>query len=117
MRKIFLIIALCSTFATAGTKVTLDENGVMEIDGKKTFVISFSLPPPPGGRTPEGRDAFEELKDAGANFMRIRSLNSKFEFDEEGMKTVEAWLDSAAHAGMHCWITTAELSTMKAGKD
>ena len=68
----FCLLVTTTTVATGGTKVTLDENGVMEIDGKKTFVFSFSLPPPPGGKTPEGGDAFAELKGAGVNFMRIR---------------------------------------------
>src|SRR5438477_11468263 len=101
----------------AATRVSFDENGVMQIDGKKTFVISFSLPPPPGGKTPEGKDAFAELRDAGANFMRIRSLNAKQDFSEEGARSVKAWLDSAAKQGMHCWLTLGELPGIKAGQE
>src|SRR6266487_710616 len=97
--------------------VTLDENGVMEIDGRKTFVFSFSLPPPPGGKTPEGKDAFAELRDAGANFMRIRPLNAKQDFSEEEMRTVKAWLDSAASQGMHCWLTLGDLPAIKPGQN
>src|SRR5437762_297219 len=55
----------------AGAKVTFDENGVLQIDGKKTFVISFAMPPPPGGKTPEGKDGLTELHEAGATFARI----------------------------------------------
>src|SRR2546430_10976994 len=91
--------------AGAGNKVTFDPNGVMEIDGKKTFVFSFSLPPPPGGRTPEGRDAFAELKDAGVNFMRIRPTTGAQDYTEEGIRTIKPWLDPAAGAGMHVSVT------------
>jgi hypothetical protein len=113
-RFLLTLSLLATTPARAATKVTFDENGVMQIDGKKTFVISFSLPPPPGGKTPEGKDAFAELRDSGANFMRIRPLNAKQDFSEEGMGTVKAWLDSAANQGMHCWLTLGDLPAVKA---
>jgi hypothetical protein len=110
MKKFFLLIALtCAVARGAGSKVTLDENGVMEIDGRKTFVVSFSLPPPPGGKTPEGNDAFAELKDAGANFMRIRPTTGPEDYTEAGIRTIGTWLDSAAGAGMHCWVTLGKL--------
>src|SRR4051794_19072601 len=110
MKKFFLLIALtCAVARGAGTKVTLDENGVMEIDGRKTFVVSFSLPPPPGGKTPEGKDAFAELKDAGANFMRIRPMTGPEDYTEAGIRTIGTSLDSAAGAGMHCWVTLGKL--------
>src|SRR5256885_17140490 len=91
-----------TAIASAGTKVTLDENGVIQIDGKKTFVFSFSLPPPPDGKTPEGKDAFAELKDAGVNFMRIRPASGPQDYTEEGIRSIKPWLDAAAGAGRHC---------------
>jgi hypothetical protein len=106
----------------AGTKVTLDQNGLLQLDGIKTFVISFALPPPPGGKTPEGTDAFAELKSAGANFMRIRPHRTlgrplrDEDYDEEGLHEIQAWLDSAASQGMHCWVTLAELPVLKPGQ-
>src|SRR6266496_6345700 len=108
-RASFVAALIISTAAFAGTKVTLDENGVMEIDGRKTFVFSFSLPPPPGGKTPEGGDAFAELKDAGVNFMRIRPTTGPEEFSETGIRTIKSWLDEAANHQMHCWITLGKL--------
>src|SRR5207248_11650164 len=102
--------------ARAGTKVTLDENGVIQIDGKKTFVFSFSLPPPPDGKTPEGKDAFAELKDAGVNFMRIRPTTGPEDFSEAGIRTIGSWLDSAASQGMYCWVTLGKLPAVGAEK-
>src|SRR5439155_24381637 len=97
----------------AGTKVALDENGVMQIDGKKTFVFSFSLPPPPVGKTPEGNDAFAELKDAGVNFMRIRPSAGAEVFTEAGIRSIKPWLDAAAGQQMHCWVTLGKLPAIK----
>src|SRR5690349_8300762 len=104
----------------AASKITFDSNGVMEIDGKKTFAISFAMSPPPGGKTPEGKDAFAELRDAGANYVRV-SPNAEYEkdvsekgttfystkvgFNEKGNSIVQAYLDAAAEHGMYGWIS------------
>ena len=100
----------------AGTKVILDENGVMAIDGRKTFVFSFSLPPPPGGTTPDGKDAFAELHDAGVNFCRIRPATGPEDYTEAGIRTIGAWLDAAAAHGMHCWVTLGKLPAIEPKK-
>src|SRR2546430_946482 len=116
MRICFVFVALVSSFAFAGTKVTLDENGVMEIDSKKTFVFSFSLPPPPGGKTPEGGDAFAELKDAGVNCMRTGPTPGPEEFSESGSRTIKAWLDEGAIHQMHCCIPLGKLRGIESDK-
>src|SRR6266487_5388727 len=109
-----MLIALAVVCSSAlATKVTLDENGVMEIDGKKTFVFSFSIPPPPGGKTPEGNDAFAELHDAGVNFMRIRPTTGPEKFTEADIRSIRPWLDAAASQGMHCWITLGKLPAIE----
>src|SRR5439155_9830887 len=89
---------------------------VMEIDGKRTFVFSFSLPPPPGGKTPDGKDAFAELHDAGVNFMRIRPTTGPEKFTEADIRTIRPWLDAAAAQGMHCWITLGKLPAIEPDK-
>src|SRR5438094_1268988 len=117
MRNTFLFaLALFAAPMLAGTKVTFDENGVMNIDGKKTFVFSFSLPPPPDGKTPEGRDAFAELKEAGMNFMRIRPTTGPQDYTEAGIRSIKPWLDAAAGQGMHCWVTLGKLPAIDPAK-
>src|SRR5437016_448653 len=111
-----LLLLAAASFSWAGTKVTLDKNGVMEIDGRKTFVFSFSLPPPAGARTPDGRDAFEELASAGVNFMRIRPTTGPEDFTESGIRTIGAWLDAAESQHMHCWVTLGKLPALKGDK-
>src|SRR5947207_518330 len=107
-----VLLVTVASIASAGTKVTLDEDGVLSIDGKKTFVFSFSLPPPPDGKTPEGKDAFAELRDAGVNFMRIRPTTGSDDYTEKGIRSIKPWLDAAAGAGMHCWVTLRPLPTI-----
>jgi hypothetical protein len=50
--------------------VTLNEDGVLLIDGRKVLPIGFTGGPPPDGRTPEGKAAFTEIRDAGGMFFR-----------------------------------------------
>jgi len=118
---------LNSPFCSA-SKISFDSNGVMEIDGKTTFVISFAMSPPPGGKTPQGKDAFAELRDAGANYIRV-SPNSEYEkdvsdkvitfystqigFNDKGMAIVQSYLDAAAEHGMYGWISLIDHGVIK----
>lgn len=113
-----VLIGLHANRATAA-KITFDPNGVLEIDGKKTFVISFALPPPAGGKTPEAKDGLAELKDAGANFARIAPQKwptEEKQGSDAAMQRISAWLDAAAAAHMFCWITLGELPAIKPGQ-
>jgi hypothetical protein len=67
-----LIYASACPGAPAGkaAHVTLNEDGVLLIDGRKILPIGFTGGPPPDGRTPEGKPAFEEICEAGGTFFR-----------------------------------------------
>lgn len=54
----------------APSHATIDSNLVLVIDGRKVFPIGFTLPPPPEGKTPDGRNGLAELAAAGATFLR-----------------------------------------------
>jgi hypothetical protein len=117
MRSLIVLAALawCVSVAAAAN-VSFDENGVCQIDGKKTFVISFGMPPPAGGKTPQGNDAFAELREAGATFVRIAPQKWPTEEKQgspEAMARIQRWLDVAAAHDMHCWITLGELPALK----
>jgi hypothetical protein len=62
--RIFLAILLICSCVQAATRITFDDAGTMSIDGRKTFVISFAIPPP-DDKTPDGKDAYADLRDAG----------------------------------------------------
>jgi hypothetical protein len=106
--------ALASTACAA--RITFDDAGVLQIDGRKTFVLSFSIPPPPDGRTPEGTDGFEELKSGGVNFFRIAPRKEEPEGSEAANKRLRDWLDAAAAHQMYCWITLGQLPAIKPGE-
>src|SRR5205823_14453909 len=57
--------------AAAATKITFDPSGTMRIDDKPTFVISFTMAPQPDAKTPDGRNAYDELREAGGNYLRV----------------------------------------------
>src|SRR5437870_4533668 len=114
----FFVIASVAMTAAAATaaKVTFDENGVLQIDGRKQFVISFGMPPPADGKTPEGTDAFAELRDAGTNFARIAPQKwptEEAQGSDAAMARIRAWLDAAAAHDMHCWVTLGDLPHLK----
>jgi len=108
MRSLLILLALCSiTFA--GTKVTLDNSGILVIDGHKTFLLSTSLPPMPGATDPHGNDGLKVLRDDGLTFVRIRPT-SPHDWTEEGVRSIKPWLDAAADAHLYTWVTLGELT-------
>jgi hypothetical protein len=109
---LLLLLINASIAAPANTQpatVSLDENGVLQIDGRKEFVLSFSIPPPPGGKTPEGKDAWAELQEAGTNFFRIAPHKDEPQGSTQALARIKGCLDAAAQHGMHCWITLGDL--------
>src|SRR5438034_8532820 len=73
-RLFHILVALVLVSSTsgllAGTKVTINEDKVLLINGKKVFPIGFTMAPPPGAKAPNGRDGLQELHDAGGSFLR-----------------------------------------------
>src|SRR6185436_7598889 len=96
------------------TKVTIDENLVTVINGKKIFTIGFTLPPAPNARAWNGKPAYKELRDAGAVFMRTGPSGSR-EWDDEWIAREKAFQAAAANAGMYCLPWLNELSAIEPG--
>src|SRR5439155_22029182 len=97
---IFTLVLIPASVAVA-TKSTINPDGVLEIDGRKIFVIGFTAAPPADGKTPTGKDAFAELADAGATFVRFgpEQAWSDARFEQE-----QKFEDAAARQGLHCWL-------------
>src|SRR5919197_3440477 len=86
------------------TRVTVDPTGAQVVDGRKVFPLGVSLPPPVGGKTPEGKDAWKELKDGGVNFVRTGRANwdaQQIDAQIAAEKTLE---DAAAAHGLLSWL-------------
>ncbi len=107
------------TLIARANNVRLDENGVTEVDGKKMFVLSVSLPPRPGAKAPDGSDGLAVLKRDGLNFMRIRETLFQKEdepWTEETVRSIKPWLDAAASQGLLCWVTLHKLAAINPKK-
>ena len=87
---------------TLPSKISLDENGVLRIDGRKVFPITLTIVPGPDAKAPSGKHAYAEFADAGALFMR----SGKAEWDEETIAFEKATQAAAAAHGMRChpWL-------------
>ncbi len=101
--------------ALAASRTTVDADLVMAIDGKKVFPIGFTMPPPPDGTTPDGRNAIEELAAAGATFMRTGAQGG--DWDDATIARERKWLDAAARYGLHCLPYLRELAAVKSDAD
>jgi hypothetical protein len=86
--------------ASAASRVTINPDLVLVIDGKKVFPIGFTMPPAPEAMTPTGKNAIEELAAAGATFLRTGAQGG--DWDEATLQREQKYLDAAARYGMHC---------------
>lgn len=97
--------------AQSGPRVTINEDGVLVVNGRKMLPIGFSNGPPPDGRAPDGRHAFEEIKDGGGTFFRTGTIMGN-PWDEKIIESEQVWMDTAARYGLYCWPRLRELSSL-----
>ncbi len=97
--------------AKDATVVSINSDLVLVVNGQKVFPIGFTTGPPPGAKTPEGKNGMRELSEAGGMFMRTGSTGGR-NWDEETIKREEKWLDAAAKNGMYCWPFLHELASI-----
>lgn len=95
-----LAMAFCPLPASAASHVIIDSNLVLNINGQKVFPIGLSPPPPPDGKTPDGKDAIEELADAGVTFMRTGAQRDGW--TKQAIQREQAYLNAAARYGLYC---------------
>ncbi|HEX8524226.1 MAG TPA: hypothetical protein VF669_18370 [Tepidisphaeraceae bacterium] len=103
MRLSTAILLLAFSAPTFAGRALINPDQVLEIDGRKTFLIGFIMPPAPGATTPWGKTGIQELRDAGATFLRTGVMGKEFTWDNQATWDREQqWLDEAAKAGMYC---------------
>src|SRR5262245_14119972 len=93
-------------------KVVVLPSGGLKVAGKTLFPIGISLPPPPGGKTPGGRDGFEELAAAGVTFVRTGTAGWNEEFVGAQIAAERKLLDAAAAGGLHAWPWLGNLTDL-----
>src|SRR3954468_7861058 len=98
--SIALVLVSCTSLF-AGTKVTINDDKVLLINGKKVFPIGFTMAPAPGSKAPNGRDGLQELHDAGGSFLRTGPQGNVV-WNDKYIAVEQKWFDAAADAGMYC---------------
>ena len=73
------------------------------------FPIGFSNPPPLGGKTTAGKDAFAELRSAGGSLIRIGRPDWNMARIEGQLAETDRWLDAAHAKGLQCWLWLGEV--------
>ncbi len=107
----FLFVGAVTT--GAASRVTINADHVLVIDGNKVFPIGFTMPPPPDGKAPSGKNGIEELHDAGATFLRTGAQGGPW--NDATIANEKKWQDAAAKNGMHCWVFLRELGGVPEG--
>ncbi len=110
MRKPALFTEGMGADMESGSRVTINHDTVLVIDGTKVFPIGFTMPPPPDGKAPNGRNGIEELRRAGATFLRTGVMARPW--DEEAIGQEQRWLDAAARYGMYCLVNLRETAVL-----
>lgn len=113
IRFALIVSFLCTLLfheAVASVAV-LNDDGVLVINGKKVLPIGFTHAPPPDGKTQAGKNALEELADAGATFVRAGPFGSAW--NAEKFATEKAMENAAAKYGLYCWLNLREASSIK----
>jgi len=94
------------------TSVTIDATGVLVVGGQKVFPLGLSLPPPVGGKTPDGKDAWQELKAGGASFVRTGRADWDAQQIDAQIAAEQKLEDAAAAHGLHCWLWLGALPNL-----
>ena len=94
------------------TSVSVDGTGALVVDGQKVFPIGFSNPPPVGGKTPDGKDAWQELKAGGASFVRTGRADWNAQQIDAQIANEKTLEDAAAAHGLHCWLWLGALPNL-----
>ena len=80
----------------------LDANGGFVVDGRPTFLIALSNPPPLSGRTPAGVPGPVAIVRAGVNLVRVGPKWTGWTHRE--LERVLAWDRTAVRLDVHTWV-------------
>ncbi len=107
------VVSICTPGAIAkAAHVTINADGVLEIDGRKILPIGFTGGPPPDGRTPDGKSAFEEIREAGGTFFRTGPMGGE-SWNDATIAQEQIMMDAAARHELYCWPRLEKLSSLQ----
>jgi hypothetical protein len=90
--------------SAAGRVAIEGETGALVVGRETVFPIGLSNPPPPGSRTPAGRNGLEEVAVNGVNFVRTGIEGWSLEFVEGQIAEQKQLLEMTAEHGLRCWL-------------
>lgn len=91
--------------------VTLDQTGVLRVEGTKLFPLGLSNPPPLGTLAPSGKQGLAEVREGGISLMRT-GIETWSRNDLDGQIAQQrALLDAAAAEGLLCWLWLGNAAT------
>jgi hypothetical protein len=99
---------------------TIDSTtGCLLLDGERVFPLILSDPPPLGGKTPDGSDAWTEIANGGlgANFIRSgRTIAKPWVLTQIDNQIAEERqrMDAAHDHGLHCWLRLVNAANLPA---
>src|ERR1039457_2937222 len=88
---------LSATLTAASSRVAINSDRVLVINGEKVFPIGFTTPPPPHGKTSDGKNGIGELAAAGATFLRTGAPEEGW--NDATLQRERKYLDAAARYG------------------
>ena len=91
---------LSATLTAAPSRVAINSDRVLVINGEKVFPIGFTTPPPPHGKTSDGKNGIGELAAAGATFLRTGAPEEGW--NDATLQRERKYLDAAARYRLHC---------------
>jgi hypothetical protein len=103
---IFLVCVVLSLPVLARDKpsrVVINADQVLEINGKKVFHVGFNMPPLARAEAWNGRNGLAELRDAGATFIQTGPGGKEQWTDGDVLRRERDWFDAAAKLGLYCW--------------
>jgi hypothetical protein len=120
MIKKLLLATLFSCSVLAGPhKMSFDSSNVCMVDGQKIFPLSVAVIPPPDGKTPDGKSAWEALSEGGINFARIAPMDctGTHGWNDAGFQKAEAYMREMAPRNIHVWMTIGQDLSYTAADD
>ena len=95
---------------TLAADVRIGADKVFLIDGVRSFPIGFTTAPPPDGKTPDGRDAYAELKQFGAVHHRCGAPQGTRV--PEALRQIDRMLERLAESGLLCAFYLPEVAAV-----
>jgi hypothetical protein len=96
---------------TKPSKIEIDKDGVVAIDGRRVFPVGYTFAPAPGTKTPDGKEGLQEFAEAGALLMRTGPMGGEgAKWDDAWIAREKEWMDAAAKYGLYTAPWLKELS-------